>query len=79
MTLRSPPAVSPPRSSPRATGSRCEHRSRRRSSITSTRFLLLHHMGTVDLHPGDAKGAPDHPHREDYQSGRMGAIAATSG
>ena len=26
-------------------------------------FLLLHHMGPIDLDPGDAKGAPDHPHR----------------
>jgi redox-sensitive bicupin YhaK (pirin superfamily) len=26
-------------------------------------FLLLDHMGPVDLAPGEAKGAPDHPHR----------------
>ena len=26
-------------------------------------FLLLDHMGPVDLGPGEAKGAPDHPHR----------------
>jgi len=26
-------------------------------------FLLLHHLGPVDLVPGQAKGAPDHPHR----------------
>ena len=26
-------------------------------------FLLLDEMGPVDLAPGDAKGAPDHPHR----------------
>jgi redox-sensitive bicupin YhaK (pirin superfamily) len=26
-------------------------------------FLLLDEMGPVDLGPGDAKGAPDHPHR----------------
>jgi len=26
-------------------------------------FLLLHHMGPVDLEPGRARGAPDHPHR----------------
>ena len=26
-------------------------------------FLLLHHMGPADLAPGEAKGAPDHPHR----------------
>jgi redox-sensitive bicupin YhaK (pirin superfamily) len=26
-------------------------------------FLLLHHLGPVDLAPGAAKGAPDHPHR----------------
>jgi len=26
-------------------------------------FLLLHHLGPVDLAPGEAKGAPDHPHR----------------
>ncbi len=26
-------------------------------------FLLLDHLGPVDLGPGEAKGAPDHPHR----------------
>jgi redox-sensitive bicupin YhaK (pirin superfamily) len=26
-------------------------------------FLLLDHMGPMDLGPGEAKGAPDHPHR----------------
>jgi redox-sensitive bicupin YhaK (pirin superfamily) len=26
-------------------------------------FLLLDHMGPVDYQPGQAKGAPDHPHR----------------
>jgi redox-sensitive bicupin YhaK (pirin superfamily) len=26
-------------------------------------FLLLDHMGPVQLGPGEAKGAPDHPHR----------------
>ena len=26
-------------------------------------FLLLDEMGPVDLAPGEAKGAPDHPHR----------------
>jgi redox-sensitive bicupin YhaK (pirin superfamily) len=26
-------------------------------------FLLLDHMGPVDLGPGEARGAPDHPHR----------------
>jgi len=26
-------------------------------------FLLLDHMGPADLAPGEAKGAPDHPHR----------------
>ncbi len=26
-------------------------------------FLLLDHMGPVNLAPGEAKGAPDHPHR----------------
>ena len=26
-------------------------------------FLLLDHMGPVALGPGEAKGAPDHPHR----------------
>jgi hypothetical protein len=26
-------------------------------------FLLLDHMGPMDLAPGEAKGAPDHPHR----------------
>lgn len=26
-------------------------------------FLLLDRMGPVDLRPGEAKGAPDHPHR----------------
>lgn len=26
-------------------------------------FLLLDHMAPVDLGPGEAKGAPDHPHR----------------
>src|SRR6185295_18452123 len=26
-------------------------------------FLLLDEMGPVDLGPGEAKGAPDHPHR----------------
>jgi redox-sensitive bicupin YhaK (pirin superfamily) len=26
-------------------------------------FLLLDHMGPVQLAPGEAKGAPDHPHR----------------
>ena len=26
-------------------------------------FLLLDHMGAVDYKPGEAKGAPDHPHR----------------
>jgi redox-sensitive bicupin YhaK (pirin superfamily) len=26
-------------------------------------FLLLHHLGPVDLAPGEAKGASDHPHR----------------
>ena len=26
-------------------------------------FLLLDHMGAVEYAPGDAKGAPDHPHR----------------
>jgi redox-sensitive bicupin YhaK (pirin superfamily) len=26
-------------------------------------FLLLDHMGPVDYSPGEAKGAPDHPHR----------------
>ena len=26
-------------------------------------FLLLHHLGPVDFEPGEAKGAPDHPHR----------------
>src|SRR5258705_5184184 len=26
-------------------------------------FLLLDEMGPIDLRPGEAKGAPDHPHR----------------
>ncbi|MFL5430489.1 MAG: pirin family protein, partial [Myxococcales bacterium] len=26
-------------------------------------FLLLDEMGPVELRPGEAKGAPDHPHR----------------
>lgn len=26
-------------------------------------FLMLDHLGAVDYAPGDAKGAPDHPHR----------------
>src|SRR5947209_18645473 len=26
-------------------------------------FLLLDEMGPVDVRPGEAKGAPDHPHR----------------
>src|SRR5260370_18536577 len=26
-------------------------------------FLLLDHFGPVDFGPGEAKGAPDHPHR----------------
>jgi hypothetical protein len=26
-------------------------------------FLMLDHMGPVDYRPGEAKGAPDHPHR----------------
>ncbi len=26
-------------------------------------FLLLDHMGAVEFAPGEAKGAPDHPHR----------------
>ncbi|HET9490161.1 MAG TPA: pirin family protein, partial [Methylomirabilota bacterium] len=26
-------------------------------------FLLLDEMGPADLGPGEAKGAPDHPHR----------------
>ena len=26
-------------------------------------FLLLDEMGPIDLAPGEAKGAPDHPHR----------------
>src|SRR4051812_32365283 len=26
-------------------------------------FLLLDHLGPVDLKPGEAKGFPDHPHR----------------
>ena len=26
-------------------------------------FLLLDHMGAVEYEPGEAKGAPDHPHR----------------
>ena len=26
-------------------------------------FLLLDEMGPMDLKPGEAKGAPDHPHR----------------
>lgn len=26
-------------------------------------FLLLDEMGPMDLGPGEAKGAPDHPHR----------------
>src|SRR6266536_3833510 len=26
-------------------------------------FLLLDHMGAVEYAPGEAKGAPDHPHR----------------
>ena len=26
-------------------------------------FLLLDEMGPSDLGPGEAKGAPDHPHR----------------
>ncbi len=26
-------------------------------------FLMLDHMGAVDYAPGEAKGAPDHPHR----------------
>lgn len=26
-------------------------------------FLLLDHMGPLDVEPGEAKGAPDHPHR----------------
>jgi redox-sensitive bicupin YhaK (pirin superfamily) len=26
-------------------------------------FLLLDHLGPIDLGPGQAKGAPDHPHR----------------
>jgi redox-sensitive bicupin YhaK (pirin superfamily) len=26
-------------------------------------FLLLDHMGPMDFGPGEAKGAPDHPHR----------------
>jgi quercetin 2,3-dioxygenase len=27
-------------------------------------FLLLDHMGPRDNAPGEAKGAPDHPHRD---------------
>ena len=26
-------------------------------------FLLLDHIGPIELGPGEAKGAPDHPHR----------------
>ncbi len=26
-------------------------------------FLLLDHLGPVEYSPGEAKGAPDHPHR----------------
>src|SRR3954468_2864467 len=26
-------------------------------------FLMLDHMGAVEYAPGEAKGAPDHPHR----------------
>lgn len=26
-------------------------------------FLMLHHIGPVDYKPGEAVGAPDHPHR----------------
>ena len=26
-------------------------------------FLLLDHLGAVEYSPGEAKGAPDHPHR----------------
>ena len=26
-------------------------------------FILLDHMGAVEYSPGEAKGAPDHPHR----------------
>jgi redox-sensitive bicupin YhaK (pirin superfamily) len=26
-------------------------------------FLLLDEMGPIELAPGEAKGAPDHPHR----------------
>ena len=43
--------------------SRCAGRSRRRRSPQVDPFLLLDHMGPVDLGPGEAKGAPDHPHR----------------
>ena len=54
---------SPPCVSSRAAGSRCAGRSRPPRSPQVDPFLLLDHMGPVDLGPGEAKGAPDHPHR----------------
>ena len=41
-------------------------------------FLLLDEMGPVDYRPGEAVGAPDHPHRGyetvTYRSGRFATI-----
>ena len=34
-----------------------------RSVLDVDPFMLLDEMGPMDLAPGEAKGAPDHPHR----------------
>ena len=44
-------------------GFRCAGRSRPPRLGQVDPFLLLDEMGPIDLGPGEAKGAPDHPHR----------------
>ena len=47
----------------RAVGSSCTARSRTASLDMIDPFLLLDEMGPTDVAPGEALGAPDHPHR----------------
>ena len=47
-------------------------------------FLMLDHMGAVEYAPGEAKGAPDHPHRgfetvTYMMDGRSGTVTPTAG
>ena len=52
-----------PSGTSRAAVSSCAGRSPRAGSSLVDPFLLIDEMGPVDYAPGEAVGAPDHPHR----------------